>query len=181
MKHISILSLLSLLFIFSSCPKNGTNPTTNPQLPPATQTGANTFGCLVNGKVWLPNRNNGPSLEVQYYRGLFLLTAANQKDSQSVSWAYQTINALGTYYFKSAPITGGGSGSEFYDINSNCDFKSNIKDSINTYITITKLDSLNRIISGTFNMIYLPAINTMRGTCDTVKITNGRFDAKYFN
>jgi len=29
------------------------------QLPPATQTGANTFGCLLNGEAWTPSGNNG--------------------------------------------------------------------------------------------------------------------------
>ena len=37
------------------------------QLPPATQTGAKTFGCLVNGQPWTPNGNNGtPNLVVSY-------------------------------------------------------------------------------------------------------------------
>ena len=31
------------------------------QLPLATQTGANTLGCLVNGQPWTPQGNNGSS------------------------------------------------------------------------------------------------------------------------
>ena len=180
MKTIFIsLSLISFLFLASSCPKNDGGPNnSNQQLPAATQTGANTLGCDVNGQVWLPNRNNGPSLQVQYYKGLFLLSAANQKSNQSISWAYKSIFGVGTYYFKSAP-GGGEPGAGFSNGTSNCTFESDNRDSLNTYVTITKLDSVKKIISGTFNLIYSPSINETYGNCDTLKITNGRFDAIY--
>jgi len=45
-----ILLLLLTTFTLSCCNNDDDNPQ-NPldQLPPATQTGANTFGCLING------------------------------------------------------------------------------------------------------------------------------------
>ncbi|MBS1947911.1 MAG: hypothetical protein JST47_09105 [Bacteroidetes bacterium] len=46
---ILAISLLSLVD-GCSCKKS----VAEPQLPPITQTGANTFGCKVNGKVWVP-------------------------------------------------------------------------------------------------------------------------------
>jgi hypothetical protein len=48
-----LLSFLVSLLIVSGCRKHKTG---NPidQLPPETQTGANTFGCLVNGQVFKP-------------------------------------------------------------------------------------------------------------------------------
>src|SRR5256885_12886567 len=61
MKHIFNLrsSLVALIsFILCSC-CNSVSPSET--LPAATQTGANTFGCLVNGKVWLPKGNVGTS------------------------------------------------------------------------------------------------------------------------
>ncbi|MEO7801559.1 MAG: hypothetical protein ABIR81_06155 [Ginsengibacter sp.] len=48
-----IVLIFCFFLITASCKKNNT-PTDEDQLPPATQTGANTFGCLINGKVWLP-------------------------------------------------------------------------------------------------------------------------------
>jgi len=47
----SILFIAISVFLFAAC-KKGDNTPSNPidQLPPATQTGANTLGCLVNGK-----------------------------------------------------------------------------------------------------------------------------------
>ena len=42
------LSIISLLFILASCKKDVD------ELPPATQTGAHTFGAKVNGEFWVP-------------------------------------------------------------------------------------------------------------------------------
>ena len=66
MKYIKI-TLLALgvitLFTFSQCKKNKEEP----QLPPETTTGAMTFGCKVNGKVFVPKDGRGkPGLYVQY-------------------------------------------------------------------------------------------------------------------
>ena len=55
-KNLIRLSCL-LLLAFASCKscKKDVNPID--QLPPATQTGANTAGCLINGVAWIPNGN----------------------------------------------------------------------------------------------------------------------------
>ena len=49
--------LLFIAFTFINC-SNNDDP--QDQLPPITQTGANTFGCLVNGQVFVP-KDAGPS------------------------------------------------------------------------------------------------------------------------
>ncbi len=48
-----ILLFFSLSGIFASCKKESTPQDELSKLPPATQTGANTFSCLVNGKAWV--------------------------------------------------------------------------------------------------------------------------------
>ncbi|WP_162550068.1 hypothetical protein [Hymenobacter nivis] len=55
MKAFLLLSLALLL----GCKKTEQAPAD--QLPPATQTGANTLGCLVNGQPWTPQGYNGSS------------------------------------------------------------------------------------------------------------------------
>jgi len=55
MKHFFLFLALPLLLV--SCKKN--DPVS--ALPPETQTGANTFGCLVNGQPWTPQGNDGTS------------------------------------------------------------------------------------------------------------------------
>ncbi len=57
--------LLAALLSLSQCKKNDLTP--EEQLPPETQTGANTFGCLVNGQVWQPGGNDGTSNYSVYY------------------------------------------------------------------------------------------------------------------
>lgn len=54
-----LILLLFLIFIFG-CDKNDDKPT-NPfaQLPPETQTGANTFGCIINNQVFYPRDGTG--------------------------------------------------------------------------------------------------------------------------
>ncbi len=55
--------ILMLIFttLFFSCNNNETilEPVTEDQLPPITETGANTFGCLINGKVFIPKDKTG--------------------------------------------------------------------------------------------------------------------------
>jgi hypothetical protein len=69
MKKQILAVMLPLLCGLSACRKDGLTPNTYPPpidytvLPPATQTGAGTFGCLVDGKVWVPRV---PLLAVTY-------------------------------------------------------------------------------------------------------------------
>ena len=51
MKKILVFFLLSI-FLAASCKKNS-DKTTEDQLPPATQTGANIFACKVSGQNWI--------------------------------------------------------------------------------------------------------------------------------
>ena len=61
---IIFLVIATLATSYRSCKKSST---TEDQLPPETTTGAMTFGCKVNGKVFVPKDGNGrPGLYVQY-------------------------------------------------------------------------------------------------------------------
>ena len=52
MRIFFIISLF--LFLTAACTKTDDDAPAGPldELPPATQTGANTFGCLINGEPW---------------------------------------------------------------------------------------------------------------------------------
>jgi len=52
----NIILAITVLLVFNCCNKKDDDAPTNPidQLPPATQTGANTAGCLVDGEAFLP-------------------------------------------------------------------------------------------------------------------------------
>ncbi|CAN1546190.1 hypothetical protein MCETHM1_01966 [Flavobacteriaceae bacterium] len=51
----NLFFLLIAIALLTSCDKDGQIFAGNDQLPPETQTGAYTVGCLVNSKVFLPH------------------------------------------------------------------------------------------------------------------------------
>nr|WP_315252868.1 hypothetical protein [uncultured Flavobacterium sp.] len=81
--------LLLLVTLSLSCCSKDDNKPTNPidQLPPATQTGANTAGCLVDGKAFLP-KGYSPigNLVCNYINGKnFNISIAQKNDNQTLS------------------------------------------------------------------------------------------------
>ena len=60
-----LIILMALAFI-TCCKKTDSLDAELAKLPPITQTGANTFGCLVNGKAYIPSGNDGwfPNFDV---------------------------------------------------------------------------------------------------------------------
>ena len=55
MKHLFLkTTLLFFTITLSNCEEQTEEETWNPQLPPITQNGANTFGCKINGIVMIP-------------------------------------------------------------------------------------------------------------------------------
>ncbi|MCU7693044.1 hypothetical protein ACFSPU_02210 [Haoranjiania flava] len=82
MKTILLCSL-ALLLSAGSCKKSAEN-----QLPPATQTGANTFGCLINGKPLIANRKPPKGMS-----GL-----SNGTTSYSINLSYPGLSIYGISY-----------------------------------------------------------------------------------
>jgi len=178
MKYFPTLLLLTASLLLSQCKKDNADPLD--KLPPATQTGANTFGCLVNGQAWTPQGNDGTAnytvsydtfsdggiLQIVTYK----IYGSNPTDFQTLSlWAKQ-INGVGTYSFlnKRAAIA------RYSDVKTSCFWRS--ADSTTVYqsgaLTITRLDLTAGVISGTFAFtLYKPG-------CDSIRVTNGRFDKK---
>ena len=106
---INLLMLLcSVMLCSSQCKKTNTTDPID-QLPPATQIGANTFGCLVNGKVYVPkgySGNGSPNPKIQYDinlngRPTLGITAdqiVNSIYRGSILIAYRNLDHLGAYY-----------------------------------------------------------------------------------
>ena len=83
MKNMLLILLLTLL---NSCGNDDDQPT-NPidQLPAATQTGANTFGCLLDGEAFIPSGGTNP-LDCVYQfvgGGYFFALQGNKRDSNN--------------------------------------------------------------------------------------------------
>ncbi|MBS1580175.1 MAG: hypothetical protein JST29_11090 [Bacteroidetes bacterium] len=176
MKHIYSLLIITIFAIScSSCKKSTPDPVS--QLPPETQTGANTFGCLINGVAFKPKGSlfGPPSLQCayQYLNGgyYFQLGASDDLHSISVGTDSLKIKENTTYQLLSFNNAGVASGQYNY-------YGGTIIPPVHTNplypgsLSITKYDSINQIVSGTFwfNVVY---------NNDTVRITNGRFDMHY--
>ena len=177
MKNILIIVTLRLLSA-ASCKKDKAS---EDQLPPATQTGANTFGCLVNGKVFVPKGYDGtgrPNPHVQYdydlngqpYFSIETNLFVNSNSQGGVLLVFRNLNSTRYYSINNdLRFTVG-----WPQVLSNCGGQT-----LDTTVksrgggTITKLDISNQIISGTFDFKYKTQI------CDTVFVTDGRFDIKF--
>jgi hypothetical protein len=175
MKKLAFLIFSILLF---GCDKEDKPSNPIDQLPPATQTGAGTFGCLINGVPYVDNSGffncfyqlvNG-----EYY---FNVTANfNNKIPKIISLSTNNleINLNNTYQLLSR------SNGNFYaevtfDNNPPLFLNDNTTNTFDTgAITITKLSLQNSIISGTFDFQIRDSINNK-----TYNITKGRFDAQF--
>ncbi|WP_310558993.1 hypothetical protein, partial [Flavobacterium sp.] len=177
-------NLISILIIstFLSCCSKDTNVIGNPasdQLPPETQTGANTVGCLVNGKVFLP-KAEGINPEVncfyqlvngEYFFGMAFFDLTNSSSPGVMIQNRKSALIVGQTYILNKNINDNGnftgSGGN-YDPNPSNRFFTNIINS--GELKITKLDPANSIISGIF---WFDAENA-KG--EKVQIRQGRFD-----
>lgn len=184
-KLSSLSLLLFILLSASTCKKQNTLEMELAKLPPATQTGQNTFGCLVNGKAWVAQNKDcfpycDPSFKMYYddaHAGNLLIIGILQHSKQSINQrigiGIDSTNLKNKFDFSLKPNNMG-----FYFMNSNLTgdyYWINSMDA-NTLasgsVVLTKYDLQAGIISGTFEFsLYKPG-------CDTIKVTNGRFDKK---
>jgi hypothetical protein len=189
MKRIIRLPLyLSLLTQCSKCKNDPTPAKPEDRLPPATQTGAGTFGCLLNGQPWTPSGNNGtPNFLVTYdpvyHGGNLAITVYRTLNStgkiQSIGFGGDQISQTGVYpltTLRALPPSTPQSVS-FYDESktSPCNdydyFFHQAGTTTTGQFTITRLDKQKGIVSGTFQFTMA------QPNCDTIKVTQGRFDS----
>lgn len=178
MKHYFKISLLLIAaaFLAASCKKDKVS---QDQLPPITQTGANTFGCLVNGKVYIPKGFSGTGTPVlkgiyEFFNGRpYLKIITEQYENGSfkgeIYFSIDSCISTGNYLLnerKNRIVFGGsffnGCGISGFDT---------LTYQKGSY-SITKLDITQGIFSGTFNCKVKPQ------QCDTLNFTNGRFDIR---
>ncbi|MGI4872708.1 MAG: hypothetical protein ACRYFX_16225 [Janthinobacterium lividum] len=171
-KDLLVLPLCALL----GCNRDGLSPTE--QLPPATQTGANTLGCLLNGQPWTPQGSDGTSnYNVAYdpgFHGGNLDVKTYRLDGKGefnyLIFGGDSISRVGMCSLTKRPRT-------VYFIDNTkpaaCQaFDGQSSPYCRGQLTITRLDLAAGIVSGTFWFtLYKPG-------CDSVRITNGRFDRK---
>jgi|ERR1035437_6951454 hypothetical protein len=186
MKPQSLLIYFLVLTVLtaSMCKKKPVDPID--QLPPETQTGANTFGCLVNGEVLIPKGSSlsGPNLACIYQYLItgtpagytFALGATDKKDPcniKTVGFGFDSVVMKRGIYLLRLRKNGQGGGAVRMGM---CNMTSNnfdTNESITGELNLKNFDEANQVASGTF---WFNAINS---NGDTIKVTNGRFDMHY--
>lgn len=168
-----------------SCKKSKESPEDElSKLPPITQTGANTFGCLVNGKAWTPKGWDGRQpnffiiVDPTFRNGDFSLRTYRLDNSIYESYVIgsDSINATSTYiisdiantriiYHKGTPDLS----QIFCTVSYNGNFQRT------GYLRISKYDLQSGIVSGEFEFTM---VNKDCGNGDIIKVTKGRFDYK---
>jgi len=180
----SLFFTASCLLLFASCHTKLPIPAPKPdELPPYTERGANTFGCLIDGQVFVPKKNalsNYIALQCyyQYNSGKYVLglsagdyvstngfkIALGGNDSIDFIQQGATINLRTPKDNAAAAGIWDGNFENVYSTT----------DSITGYIKINKLDYSKQIISGVFAFDALDTSNHK-----IIHITEGRFDVLF--
>jgi len=182
-----LLLLFTVFVVFVSCNKDD-DPTPEPQiseidkLPPATQIGKNTVGCLINGKALLPSGQlSGISNPYcGYFQDKFSLVFSVVKDNDNIKgngtesisvYSSNIILQEGNTYVL---LTENSDHSGKYRIFKRNDYQIyGTTNEITGELYINKLDKNNNIISGTF---WFDAVDEQG---KRVEIREGRFDMKF--
>jgi hypothetical protein len=171
--------LLLLVTLSLSCCSKEDNKPTNPidQLPPATQTGANTAGCLVDGKAFLP-KGYIPSgnLVCNYIDGKdFSIGFSQKNDNETLSVdviSYNKSLVVGeTYQLKeygANSIFG-----EYFIFQRTGSLTYQTNSIVKGELKITYHNFDKAILSGTF---WFDAVNK---NGEKVQVREGRFDMEY--
>ena len=143
------------------------------KLPPATQSGKRTFGCLVDGKAWV---TEGITDAGGFYQTGTLSVSAGLSNSTfrgNMSFHIFDLDLkVGTYILGEKLNQADSEYARYFNHKILCEFYTN---SVKTGIlNITHLDKANFIVSGTFEFEAYSADCTQ-----IMEVTNGRFDIDY--
>ena len=163
------------------------------KLPPETQVGANTFGCIINNEVFYPRDGTGTLFSPggkglifwgdpsgnQYFNELEIRNLQDAKPANTMIIHLQNLNQIGVgeYVWKSSNFQ-----SSIDGLMQNYVYAKIYDESVNSWrlygsyensgkVTITKVAPNNTIISGNFS----GKLRLKNGSTE-IEILNGRFD-----
>lgn len=200
MKKLFFILVLTIA-LFTSCSKDKDGK--RAKLPAVTTEGKNTFGCRINGEIFVPKGSSSfysasPLMASYYYYqypesdtkppGFYLFLHAFNKDTGRNIEINLTKSDVPLVQGQTYPIVLKGNGAvdaqySFYTYTPHPDhgnvsiFNSYEYETTNEYageLKIIKFDETNRILSATFSF---DALNNANGK--SVSVTEGRFDVKY--
>lgn len=174
----TFLTAVFLVFL-SGC--DGCNDDPKPKtelekLPPATQSAKNTFGCLINGQAWYTV--SSIDADAVYQQGNFTLQGSIKKPTQGITIILEDSQDAPLQEGKYTLVTSSPfSPSVSVLYSDEClygfYFTGGEKDLLSGEMTFTKFDKSNYIVSGTFEF------DIVTEGCDTLHVTDGRFDISY--
>lgn len=173
------LIIISSLLILFSCKKEVN------ELPAATQTGANIFGARVNGELWIPQGfgvvPTAAILEARYSgNNAILINARNFSTSPTeveIEIYLKNVTKPGTYLLNQNTANFPNHSASYAYYVERRFTPTNEWITNNQYtgkVEVTRLDTVNNIISGTFEFNAINLYNSPQ----PITITDGRFDAK---
>jgi Family of unknown function (DUF6252) len=171
----TLLVLLPLIILIS-CKKEVD------ELPPATQTGAHTFGAKVNGVLWTPQGFGAfPAndlLKARMSGHDIVINASNIASSPNETefqFTIYNVTAPGVYPFNTDVTHPNGLASYVYYVKRKLTPVDEwMTSSTHTgSVTITRIDDVNRIVSGTFQFNAGSLYNS-----GVLSVTEGRFDLR---
>jgi len=187
-RHFLMYFAFTLSTSLTQCSKTTVDPN---GLPPATQTGAGTFACKINGVVWqYKNADNFYTtpkthweFDPNYLGGYLYIGGARYSDgsfeNDALLLASDSLNFINEKNINSSHFEFSIRYIDYAQNNRVCGTidsypaDTTIKALSSGKLNITRLDKTSRIISGTFYC------SIQQAKCDTLKITEGRFDLKY--
>ena len=180
MNKLVPLLALALLAPAAGCKRADPQPPAPPPtplslLPPETQTGQRTFGCLVNGQAWTPAGNpfGGPIFTAQYFNQQLTISAGRtatiggQRIDQGIEINAKKVQQRGTFML----VDSTNNFANIIDLVKNCTYYT--KPVRPGTLEITRLDLVNRIVSGRF------AFTLETPGCGKIVVTDGRFDSPF--
>jgi hypothetical protein len=185
-KKKSLIHLSLYFFGLLACKKEGIKPTNNPlsELPPATQSGANTFGCFIDGNVLVSNKSTCTYIQTtqlatnNYFNFTLIAVDSTSASKQTISFFTPGISMLkdNTTITLQTPAN---TIDRWYADYSNVitagitmDYQTTFAPS-NGSIFFSHVDTVNKVLSGTF------AFKAVESDNEIISATSGRFDVRY--
>jgi hypothetical protein len=165
-----------MILTLTSCNNDDNDTKPIDQLPPATQIGANTFGCLLDGEVFLPGDGQNPlDCVYEFANGVFNLglQANKRNENNYVVWIGLKAKEFELEENQTYNLLEEGNPTNGYGVFGLAGSYSYTTQNYSGKLTITKLDLENKIISGTFFFDIQDFTGKIR------KITEGRFDMQF--
>ena len=206
MKTSTPVLLLAGLLGLTQCIMRDNDPAPKEKMPDATQTGANTAGCFVDGLLWVP-RNNGesfsgqplPAIEAKWLKvpggrhPLTLVLTKNIDDRSQVhgetglTLYLPDVTQAGAFAFDQPAnprVVNGPTAYGAFRFNRSPTQELLTGPGAPGRLVVTRLDTVARVVSGTFEFTPAEVSGGITGTTPvpggtTVRVTEGRFDCKF--